>query len=189
MMELNKLSGFIKNKPFMILRKKAAVEWMTSPASRFTFDEDNYTTFDPVQNAKSCSLLEAVQPLTSMIPDIESYAKGSLLWAQILGVTSVDSSAALNLYTKEWPKGKTHLHALLNLQMSSPLPQRRSPFAQYLKLLFSALADIGPVGKRYVLIGGLVTERKYQHGSVEMHAGQTRFRQVRNWVQKSMEGI
>jgi hypothetical protein len=54
----------------------------------------------------ACTLEQALDPLTTLVPDLDAYLYCSTSWAEeqvsVPHGLSIDQAAAINLYTKEW---------------------------------------------------------------------------------------
>eukprot|EP01124_Arcella_intermedia_P016442 TRINITY_DN2304_c0_g1_i4.p1 TRINITY_DN2304_c0_g1~~TRINITY_DN2304_c0_g1_i4.p1 ORF type:complete len:482 (+),score=154.44 TRINITY_DN2304_c0_g1_i4:2-1447(+) len=92
------------------------------------------------------SFEQALAPLHPLVTHLDSYAQVSLLWADSLDALpfglSLGEAAALNLYTREWPRRGDSLSCLLNQRLASERREQLAPFSGYLRLLLSALEKL-----------------------------------------------
>lgn len=89
------------------------------------------------------SLEEAVQPLISIIPEVDSYAAIAKRNAMdpADGLTE-DESASIILYTMEWTFSESAFHFAINQVLREGDPDAIRPFYAYLRLVLSALRKL-----------------------------------------------
>lgn len=92
------------------------------------------------------TLNKAVQPISHLIDDLSDRAKYSLERCKNpQNELSSDESAALFLYTHQWPYGTTSLYTRLNRALRAENRAELIPFHQYLNLLMSAIHKLPSV--------------------------------------------
>ena len=107
-------------------------------SQRFTdAGEESTTILSSLAPPSSVTTLnKAVEPISHLIEDLSDRVKYSLEQCKNpQDGLSNDESAALFLYTQQWPYGTTSLYTMLNRA-------ELVPFRQYLSLLLSALRKL-----------------------------------------------
>ncbi len=86
------------------------------------------------------SLEEAVQPLLSLVPDVNrmAYIAKYNCYMPNDGLSS-DESASIFIYTMEWPRDQESLYYILNATLRTEERRRLIPWFPYLKLILTAL--------------------------------------------------
>lgn len=106
------------------------------------------------ENEPLVSLEKAVEPLASLLPDVQDYiyvAKQRCEPVPAHGLTQ-DESAAIMLYTMEWEPHEECLYFALNSTLRAEDRRRLKPWFSYLKLLLTALAHI-PSTRHFIYRG------------------------------------
>jgi hypothetical protein len=100
------------------------------------------------------SLEEAVQPLVSLLPAVQShvYSAKQNCTNPANGLTQ-NESAAIMLYTMTWEPLDQCLYQALNTTLRSVDRQQMKPWFPYLKLLLTALARLPSTGNRTLYRG------------------------------------
>ena len=95
------------------------------------------------------SLQDAVKPIEKLIDDLSGHVQLSLDVCQHPkdGLTQ-DQSAALYLYSLQWPKGKHSFYDLFNRALRDENRIRVAPYYDYLHLFMSALEKLPSVQDR-----------------------------------------
>lgn len=119
---------------------------MTSPSANYTLTRLTDVQFEPgkflspiegYQKVPSVSLEQAIQPLLSIVPDIDRRAFIALQRCQNpADKLTTDESASIFLYTMEWPNS---VYLLLNKTLTKEDRNQLLPWFSYLKLLLTAL--------------------------------------------------
>ncbi len=105
------------------------------------------TTLGPIVGYAEEPLLplhDACAPLSSILPDISAHVTIALASTPDHpsdGLTR-DESAAIHLYTMEWPSGNKSLYTHLNYTLKTAHRQQLIPWHKYLKLFLTALAKL-----------------------------------------------
>ncbi|CAF1168841.1 unnamed protein product [Rotaria sordida] len=89
-------------------------------------------------------LINACEPLSSIIPDISKHASSALESTPSNpadGLTR-DESAAIRLFTMKWADENKSLHTILNDTLKTADRENLKPWHKYLKLFLTALAKI-----------------------------------------------
>lgn len=93
------------------------------------------------------SLEEAVEPLVSILPDIQSYVyTAKQRCEKPADGLSQDESASIMLYTMEWQPLDECLYIILNATLRSPDRQQKfKPWRLYMRLFLNALFRLQPL--------------------------------------------
>ncbi|CAF4657873.1 unnamed protein product [Rotaria socialis] len=101
----------------------------------------------PISGYQECPLLsleESIQPLKSILSDIETYAHASKVLCDnppADGLTR-DESASIRLYSMEWYPTDKCLYVTLNETLRSADRNKLKPWFPYLKLILTALKKV-----------------------------------------------
>lgn len=94
-------------------------------------------------NQPLVSLEEAIEPLISMIPDIQRYAlDAKQKCTEPADNLTADESASIMLYTMEFHSSKSSLYREINQALRSQNALAIRPFHPYLKLILHALSKL-----------------------------------------------
>lgn len=109
------------------------------------------------------SLEVAVEPLISLLPDIQDYASDAKARCRKAPVDrlSNDESASIMLYTMGWKPIDQCLHIALNKTLRSKDRDRLEPWFLYLKLLLTALSRLPSVHQKIYRYIDFDLSRKY----------------------------
>lgn len=87
----------------------------------------------------SSSLYEAVKPICHLVEDLPNRVAYSLGKCQNpKDVLTIDESAAIYLYTLQWPPGEISFYTMFNRSLRDENRVKLVPFHQYLNLFMSA---------------------------------------------------
>ncbi|CAF3941631.1 unnamed protein product [Rotaria sp. Silwood1] len=100
------------------------------------------------------SLEQAVEPLVSQLPAIETYAHAAKeKCKKPADNLTRDESAAIMLYSMAWQPSNQCLYVALNAALRSTDPTRLKPWFLYLRLFLFALFHLPPIPKTTVFRG------------------------------------
>jgi hypothetical protein len=96
------------------------------------------------ENAPLLSLEDAVLPLVSLLPRVQTYVHVAKARCDPVPADrlTVDQSASIMLYTMEWEPQEQCLYIVLNATLRAEDRQRLKPWFSYLKLIFSGLSKL-----------------------------------------------
>jgi len=119
--------------------------------------EEPVETLTPIagyETADLVSLEDAVKPLESILVNLDAMVQTAKRNSRkpADGLTP-DESAAIHLYTIQWPKPHTSLYTLLNQQLRSQDRDTLVPWYLYLKLFLTALYKLPSVKNRTIWRG------------------------------------
>jgi hypothetical protein len=124
----------------------------------FDFGAEPCIMLMPIQGYEEkplVSLEEAVEPITSIVPDVKRMA-----WVakkKCEGISdnklSLDESAALMLYTMEWEPHEECFYVVLNATLRAADRKKLIPWFLFLKLVLTALARLPPSNPSVVYRG------------------------------------
>ena len=127
-------------------------------------------TLPPVvhQQSSAISLQEAIKPICHLVEDLPNRAVISLQKCQNPkdGLT-VDESAAIHLYTQQWPFDKISFYTMLNRALRDENRAKIIPFAQYLNLFMSAFKKLPSIEDRVWRGETGDWGSQYQQGTIE----------------------
>ncbi|CAF1368475.1 unnamed protein product [Rotaria sp. Silwood1] len=132
--------------------------------------EGFYNTFSTITDYKEIPLVPldiAVEPLISLLPKIESYAKSAMEGCEnppADGLTK-DMSGAIRLYSIEEQLEGEPLYAILNRILRTENRQQLKPWLLYLKLLHTALSHLPSI--REVVYRGVKLDLSNQYRTKE----------------------
>ncbi|CAF4562607.1 unnamed protein product, partial [Rotaria sp. Silwood2] len=109
------------------------------------------------------SLEEAVEPLVSILPEVQDYAYVAKQRCDPVppdGLTK-DQSASIILYTMEWEPNEECLYFALNATLRAEDRRKLKPWFSYLKLVLTALAQLP--GKRQTVYRGVKMDLSKQY--------------------------
>ena len=116
--------------------------------------ESNNTLLPPLtpiihQHSSTSSLQEAIQPICHLVEDLPKRVAISLERCQNPkdGLTR-DESAAIYLYTQQWPPDKSSFYATLNRALRDENRENIAPFSRYLNLFMSAFKKLPSIEDR-----------------------------------------
>ena len=126
----------------------------------------------PATTGTDHSLIEAVQTLHDLITCLPEKVNESLTKCQNpKDGLSQQQSAALYLYSLQWPKGETSFYDMFNEVLRSEHRTRIIPFNDYYKLYKSALDRLPPIDAHvYRGINGDISE-EYKKGTIHIWYG------------------
>lgn len=106
-------------------------------------NEDFVFSIEQFQRIPLVSFEQAVEPLISILPTIETYLQlvKEKCHDPINGLT-VDESASIMLYSIQWQPYDQCLHAMVNSILSKSSIHEYEPWLYYFKLLFTALLHL-----------------------------------------------
>ena len=115
----------------------------TIPHRFFDADEEPTENLAPIKGYESSrlvSLKEAVKPIKSLLPDLDSMVEIALRNCREPkdGLTQ-DESASIHIYTMQWPEPHPSLFTLLNRNLRLKTRVSLTSWFLFLKLLFTAL--------------------------------------------------
>lgn len=114
-------------------------------------DEEPNKILVPIEGYEKCDLLsleQAVESIKKLLHNIEAMVYTALQNSRESGDDiTVDESAAIHIYTLEWPESYNSLYRLLNLTLRSEKRNELKPWFPYLKLILAALYKLPPVKK------------------------------------------
>ncbi|CAF2379043.1 unnamed protein product [Rotaria sp. Silwood2] len=111
------------------------------------FDSEDSGTLDPIigyAQEPLVTLLEACQPLVTILHDIFDYARDALEHTpdNPPDYLSRDESASIRLYTKEWRDEQKSLYIILNETLNQSDREKLRPWFKYLKLFLTGVVKI-----------------------------------------------
>jgi hypothetical protein len=112
------------------------------------------------------SLEEAVDPLTSLVPDVERMAwtvKQNHFEGEH-GLTD-DESASILLYTMEWEPRNKSFYIILNNTLQTANRNLLKPWFLYLRLIMTSLAKLPSESQRLTVYRGLKLDLRAQYSS------------------------
>jgi hypothetical protein len=116
------------------------------------------------ENMPLVSLEEAVDPLTSLVPDVERMAwtvKQSHFEGEH-GLTD-DEEALILLYTMEWEPREKSFYIILNNTLQAANRQLLRPWFLYLRLVMTSLAKISSDSSRLIVYRGVKLDLSALH--------------------------
>lgn len=124
-------------------------------SQRFTdVSEESNNMLSPLppiihQHSRTSSLQEAIQPICLLVEDLPNRVAISLERSQNPkdGLTR-DESAAIYLYTQQWPPGKISFYTMFNRALRDENRTKIAPFSQYLNLFMSAFKKLPSIEDR-----------------------------------------
>ena len=120
---------------------------MIENLTTMSINADTDTDLGPIvgyANEPLLPLVKACAPLNSMIYNLWFYVQLALDGTQEQpadGLT-IDESAAIRLYTIEWPRPHRSLYLMLNQTLKTAHRDNLRPYFKYLKLFLTALAKL-----------------------------------------------
>jgi hypothetical protein len=134
------------------------------------------------------TLEEACEPLTTIVPRINTYAYVAKERAKNpANGLSIDESASITLYTMEWEPYTESLYYILNDSLRTEDRQILKPWFLYLKLLFTALSRLPSISHtvyRGVRLQIESEHEKYQAEKVVVWWGFSSCSKIRNISEK-----
>jgi hypothetical protein len=102
---------------------------------------------DPILGYAGVPLLplaEACAPLIKIIPDLLTYVQIAIDETSVEppNELTIDESAAIRLYTLEWPGPHQSLYSMLNYTLKSASREQLRPYYRYMKLFLTALVKL-----------------------------------------------
>jgi len=149
----------------------------TSTADEPTNEDKLVTLSSPITGYASeplVTLEEACQPLEALINDLPIYVSRAKNNRRLpADDLSQEESAAIYLYTLEWPPGEKSLYTILNRMLRAPDRSELTmkPWFKYLKLFLTALAKLPTLSasnRQQIVYRGLkvkIDSRLYEPGS------------------------
>jgi hypothetical protein len=116
------------------------------------------------ENMPLVSLEEAVDPLTSLVPDVERMA-WTVKQSHFEGEYDLtnDEEASILLYTMEWEPRETSFYIILNNTLQAANRQLLRPWFLYLRLVMTALAKIPSDSNRLIVYRGVKLDLSAQY--------------------------
>jgi len=109
------------------------------------------------------TLEQAVEPLISLIPDIQiKVAKAKRRALNNTDDLTIDESSAIVLYTMEWHPHTNSLYYILNENLRAESREHLKPWFLYLKLIFTALSHLPTINLTIYRGVRLIDYLKYQ---------------------------
>jgi hypothetical protein len=89
-------------------------------------------------------LAKACAPLSDILPNLSFYVQKALdeTPAEPPGGLTINESAAIRLYTMEWPRPQRSLYSMLNHTLKKDDREHLRPYFKYMKLFLTALVKI-----------------------------------------------
>lgn len=123
--------------------------------SRYTdVGEESVTTIQLVsasitQTHPNVSLTNALKPLYHLIENLRHIAEETLKkCANPKDGLLCDESAAIYLYTEQWPVGKMSFYSMFNRVLREQNPTKFTPFQQYYNLFMAGMKKLPPAQDR-----------------------------------------
>jgi hypothetical protein len=116
------------------------------------------------ENMPLVSLEEAVDPLTSLVPDVERMA-WTVKQSHFVGEHDLtdDEEASILLYTMEWEPREKSFYIILNNTLQAANRQLLRPWFLYLKLVMTSLAKIPSDSNRLTVFRGVKLDLSSQY--------------------------
>jgi hypothetical protein len=116
------------------------------------------------ENMPLVSLEEAVDPLTSLVPDVERMA-WTVKQSQFEGEHDLtnDEEASILLYTMEWEPREKSFYIILNNTLQAANRQLLRPWFLYLRLFMTSLAKIPSDSNRLIVYRGVKLDLSAQY--------------------------
>jgi hypothetical protein len=116
------------------------------------------------ENMPLVSLEEAVDPLISLVPDVERMA-WTVKQSQFEGEHNLtnDEEASILLYTMEWEPREKSFYIILNKTLQAANRQLLRPWFLYLRLVMTALAKIPSDSNRLIVYRGVKLDLSAQY--------------------------